>query len=305
MDAGTAKKHDFAGRATRSASSSRARRATSPSSAWPGSARPTTWPAPPWPSSTPPPPSGCSTRSGGSTRIDAVGDGSVSALELRTRVERALPDGYEALTGTQVADEQADQIQDALGFFNTFLLVFAGISLFVGAFMILNTFSILVAQRTRELALLRALGASRGQVLASVVGRGGHRRAGGVGRRASAWASWSPSASRPCWARSASTCPAAAWWSSPARSWSRWSWASWSPWWLPSAPPAGRRSCRRWPPSAGPAPRAAGSLRRRTIAGAVVLARRRRGPRRRPVRATAGSSWSAWARPSPSSAWPC
>src|SRR5205085_4103340 len=57
-----------------------------------------------------------------------------------------------------------------LGFFNTFLLVFAGISLFVGAFMILNTFSILVAQRTRELGLLRALGASRGQVLASVVG---------------------------------------------------------------------------------------------------------------------------------------
>src|SRR5205085_1915976 len=57
-----------------------------------------------------------------------------------------------------------------LGFFNTFLLVFAGISLFVGAFMILNTFSILVAQRTRELGLLRALGASRGQVLASVTG---------------------------------------------------------------------------------------------------------------------------------------
>ncbi|HEX7277142.1 MAG TPA: FtsX-like permease family protein, partial [Acidimicrobiales bacterium] len=57
-----------------------------------------------------------------------------------------------------------------LGFINTFLLVFAGISLFVGAFIILNTFSILVAQRTRELALLRALGASRGQVLASVVG---------------------------------------------------------------------------------------------------------------------------------------
>ncbi|MEA2972284.1 MAG: putative transport system permease protein [Actinomycetota bacterium] len=102
--------------------------------------------------------------------VDVVGDDSVSPLDLRTRVQAALPDGYEALTGTQVADEQSGQIKDALGFFSTFLLVFAGISLFVGAFMILNTFSILVAQRTRELGLLRALGASRGQVLASVVG---------------------------------------------------------------------------------------------------------------------------------------
>lgn len=102
--------------------------------------------------------------------IDVVGDGSASPLDLRARVQNALPDGYEALTGTQVADEQSSQIQEALGFINTFLLVFAGISLFVGAFIILNTFSILVAQRTRELALLRALGASRGQVLASVVG---------------------------------------------------------------------------------------------------------------------------------------
>ena len=102
--------------------------------------------------------------------VDAVGDGTASPLELRNRVQQAVPGGFEALTGTQVADEQAQQIQDALGFFNTFLLVFAGISLFVGAFMILNTFSILVSQRTRELGLLRALGASRGQVLASVVG---------------------------------------------------------------------------------------------------------------------------------------
>jgi len=102
--------------------------------------------------------------------IDAVADESVSPLELRARVQNALPDGFEARTGAQVADEQAKQVQDALGFFSTFLLVFAGISLFVGAFMILNTFSILVAQRTRELGLLRALGASRGQVLASVVG---------------------------------------------------------------------------------------------------------------------------------------
>jgi putative ABC transport system permease protein len=102
--------------------------------------------------------------------VDAVADETVSPLDLRARVQDALPDGYEALTGTQIADEQATQVKDALGFFNTFLLVFAGISLFVGAFMILNTFSILVAQRTRELGLLRALGASRAQILTSVVG---------------------------------------------------------------------------------------------------------------------------------------
>ena len=54
-------------------------------------------------------------------------------------------------------------MQEALGFFRTALLVFAFIALFVGAFIIFNTFSIIVAQRTRELALLRAIGASRGR----------------------------------------------------------------------------------------------------------------------------------------------
>ncbi|MGI8576058.1 MAG: FtsX-like permease family protein [Egibacteraceae bacterium] len=56
-----------------------------------------------------------------------------------------------------------------LGFFTTGLLVFAGVSLFVGAFIIYTTFTIIVAQRTRELALLRAVGASRRQVLSSVL----------------------------------------------------------------------------------------------------------------------------------------
>ena len=60
-------------------------------------------------------------------------------------------------------------IQDGLGFFNTALLVFASVALFVGAFLIFNTFSITVAQRTREFGLLRALGASGRQVMASVV----------------------------------------------------------------------------------------------------------------------------------------
>ena len=69
-----------------------------------------------------------------------------------------------------MAKEQATNLEQFLGFFNTFLLVFAGIALFVGAFLIFNTFSILVGQRTRELALLRAIGASRRQVNLSVMG---------------------------------------------------------------------------------------------------------------------------------------
>ena len=69
----------------------------------------------------------------------------------------------------QATDEASAEIKDGLGFFNTALLVFGFISLFVGGFLIFNTFTMLVAQRTRELALLRALGASRKQVTRSVL----------------------------------------------------------------------------------------------------------------------------------------
>jgi len=72
------------------------------------------------------------------------------------------------VTGKQAADELSSDLKDGFGFFSTLLLVFAAIALFVGWFIISNTFSILVAQRTRELALLRAIGASRRQVLGSV-----------------------------------------------------------------------------------------------------------------------------------------
>ena len=93
----------------------------------------------------------------------------VSQEELRDRVTQVLPEGYEAVTGDEAADESATALLDGLGFLTTFLLIFAGISLVVGAFLIVNTFSILVAQRSRELALLRALGASTRQVTASVL----------------------------------------------------------------------------------------------------------------------------------------
>ncbi len=101
--------------------------------------------------------------------IDAAKANAVTTAELRDRVQRALPQNLEAVTGDQVAKESADSIKQFTGIFSTALLAFAGISLFVGAFIIFNTFSILVAQRTRELGLLRALGASRRQVMGSVL----------------------------------------------------------------------------------------------------------------------------------------
>ncbi|HEX6844844.1 MAG TPA: FtsX-like permease family protein [Actinomycetota bacterium] len=101
--------------------------------------------------------------------IEARGDEGVTPIRLRDDIQAVLPAGTEAVTTADVGAEQAAQFREALGFFETALLVFAGVALFVGSFIIFNTFSIIVAQRTRELALLRALGASRRQVLVSVV----------------------------------------------------------------------------------------------------------------------------------------
>jgi putative ABC transport system permease protein len=101
--------------------------------------------------------------------ISIKADSGVSANELKVRVAAALPRGTEAVTGQTLAKEQSDAVRTLTNVLSTFLLVFALISLFVGSFIILNTFSILVAQRQRELALLRAMGATRGQVLRSVL----------------------------------------------------------------------------------------------------------------------------------------
>jgi putative ABC transport system permease protein len=84
-------------------------------------------------------------------------------------IAKVLPPGVEVVTGQTVANEQTTSINQALSLFSTALLVFAFISLFVGGFTIFNTFSILVGQRTRELALLRIVGASRRQVFRSVL----------------------------------------------------------------------------------------------------------------------------------------
>ncbi len=108
---------------------------------------------------------------GGKDRFNDIwvtADGT-SQEELRDTVAATLPSGVEAVTGDTAADEAASQLMQAISFISTFLLIFAGISLVVGSFLIVNTFSILVAQRSRELALLRALGASRRQVTRSVL----------------------------------------------------------------------------------------------------------------------------------------
>jgi putative ABC transport system permease protein len=94
----------------------------------------------------------------------------VSQEQLRTSVAAVLPANAEAITGATLNADSKKQFEEGFGFVTTFLLVFAGVSLFVGGFIIANTFSMLVAQRTRELALLRAIGASRGQVLRVVLG---------------------------------------------------------------------------------------------------------------------------------------
>lgn len=93
----------------------------------------------------------------------------VSEEVLAKRVQQVLPQGLESLSGAKLAEETKSVFDSVLGFLNTFLLVFAGIALVVGSFLIVNTFSMLVAQRSSELALLRAIGASRKQVRTSVL----------------------------------------------------------------------------------------------------------------------------------------
>ncbi|WP_420175235.1 ABC transporter permease [Luteococcus sp. OSA5] len=88
---------------------------------------------------------------------------------VAAEVQQLLPQGYQARDGQEVADETSSAIGDALQFANLFPLVFAAISLLVATFLIVNTFTILVAQRSRELALFRAMGASKHQLRTTVL----------------------------------------------------------------------------------------------------------------------------------------
>lgn len=101
--------------------------------------------------------------------INVVAATGVAQEALARNLQAALPAGVEAVTGKQITQEAQTQIAKTMGIFTTFMLVFAVISLLVGSFMIFNAFSITVAQRTRENGLLRALGATRRQVLSSVL----------------------------------------------------------------------------------------------------------------------------------------
>jgi putative ABC transport system permease protein len=93
----------------------------------------------------------------------------VSPEQLIDQVRAILPPGTQVKTGSAQATSDASDTTDFLSFLQKFLLAFGGIALFVGAFVIANSLSITIAQRTREFATLRTLGASRRQVLTSVV----------------------------------------------------------------------------------------------------------------------------------------
>ena len=93
----------------------------------------------------------------------------VDVATLQSRVQAAVGPGYEVVTGADLSAESSDAITSGLSFFSTILLVFAAVSLFVGAFIVYNTFAIVVAQRTREMALLRSLGADGEQVIGSIL----------------------------------------------------------------------------------------------------------------------------------------
>jgi putative ABC transport system permease protein len=94
----------------------------------------------------------------------------VSQSQLVANLRPALPHGVEAITGTRLTKENISEINNRfLKVLRSFLVVFAGIALLVATFSIYNTFAIIAAQRARESALLRALGATRRQVLSAVV----------------------------------------------------------------------------------------------------------------------------------------
>jgi putative ABC transport system permease protein len=101
--------------------------------------------------------------------IGVVAEQGISQTQVVEQIRPTLPSGVEVLTGEEITAENQNAIEQSLGFFNTFLLVFALIALAVGSFTIYNTFSILVAQRAQEVALVRAVGASRRQVLGGVL----------------------------------------------------------------------------------------------------------------------------------------
>ena len=102
-------------------------------------------------------------------QIDVKAADGVTDSELADRLDTVVPAGTEAVTGQTVADEASDSVSEDLQFLNILLGIFAGVALFVGSFIIWNTFTMTVTQRSREIALTRAVGATRWQVLRSLL----------------------------------------------------------------------------------------------------------------------------------------
>jgi putative ABC transport system permease protein len=101
--------------------------------------------------------------------ISVAADSGTSPEELKAAIAAELGRGYAVRTGEEQAEKSAQDLSNALGFIRTLLLVFAGVAVLVGGFLIFNTFAVTVAQRSREFALFRTLGASRRQILSSVM----------------------------------------------------------------------------------------------------------------------------------------
>jgi putative ABC transport system permease protein len=108
-------------------------------------------------------------REGSFDAIQAAASDGVAPDQLVQRIDDAVAADVTVKSGTEQADDESEEVSEFTSFIQYFLLAFGGIALFVGAFVIFNTMSITVAQRTRELATLRTLGASRRQVRLSVL----------------------------------------------------------------------------------------------------------------------------------------
>jgi putative ABC transport system permease protein len=108
------------------------------------------------------------------SQISVIADSGVSQEQVKDNIAKTLNDNgqgeYEVITGKAITKENQNSLHDQLQFINIFLGVFALVALIVGSFIIYNTFSIVVAQRSREMALLRAIGGSRAQVMRQVLG---------------------------------------------------------------------------------------------------------------------------------------